>query len=285
MKHYDMTGMRKILERQKQMMKNLESISRPHFKGIQYQSKLFKNIESLSKGMLLRSNDYSHLVPAYSKLIPKFNIPSSYFKNALRIALINDTTKHFDKIGIFPHPKLIKILENDTRFDLENITTNNDEWLNTIWSELRENLCLEKNACFNDDSLFFTYKDLLDGHENKLYNLSDGALAKIVERTMILAVPEHNTSKVGNKINTFFNPVPLSRIGGRYDWALLMFLAKPFTTTSKNFSGHRYHPNRNIISHGVKLDKLVIFDSINCVLLAHWIIDKTNSISSINPTK
>lgn len=273
MKHYDMTGMKNYLERQKQMMKNLRSITRPYNKLIQNQQNMLKNFRFLTSDMHLKSNNFANL-------LPNFKIPKIYYESALKALLADADVEHFTKIGIFPHPTLLGILKSDKNFTLENITTVNDIWLVSIWPELKHKLTLTKNDCFRDEHLFVTYNDLLEAHDKKLYNLTDTGLAKIVERTMTLAVPGSKTSKVGNKITTFFNPIPLSKIGNRYDLDMLMFLAKNFTAGSKYFSGHKFHPNRHIISHGVKADKLVIFHSINCVLLAHWIIDKTNAINS-----
>lgn len=227
----------------------------------------------------LKENKTNQRFPFYNTF-HKTRVPDISLKNTFLPEDINKTLVYYKNIGIFPHPILLKVISNNAKFQLLDISTNDDEWLKSIWTELKIKLTLEKCDCFKDECLFYTYGDLLEAHDREMYNLSDAVLVKIFERAMNFYEPDKDL-RPKEKLKNKMGKIPVSKIKlTHFDVALFAFLSEHFTKRSEKFSGHTYHPNRNITAHGLDSKELVIFDSINCVLLAHWIIEMINKITT-----
>lgn len=212
---------------------------------------------------------------------------SALSRIALPLLKEHKNAELLQRVGIFPHPHLISVLNEEcsNTDEIEEGDFIND--LDEIWPILNHRLKMNLDECLADNHLFMTYCHLLSAHKTGLYFLSDCATVKIVERAMNLVAPEEhrNSPKLTKKINQFykrkeFDEIPIRQMGGLPGYKVLKYICDSYSEQTTKYDEKLSFPNRHASAHGKISKDLTIIDSLNCVLLSHWVIYTTGLLNS-----
>lgn len=208
----------------------------------------------------------------------------SQFNAVRRLPLVSDTFQELFEderaasfirnLGFVPHADLwAYILDEDFPEGEQREQFANDFTLR-VWPQLKPELTLSADHILDDRRLAAMYTQLLRAHEADLHEPAYSTSASCIERAILLG-----RRVLGGSPQAFWwldeklGPMPPYCLGdrGHHTWCVLMNNMFAHCHTDADADKNEF-PNRHAAAHGIGAETASVIDSLNAVLLAHFVI-------------
>ncbi len=189
-------------------------------------------------------------------------------------------------LGFVPHAVLFKHLGNVGR--PSHLTT--DEFSQALadeaWPKVKASLQLSMEDCLGDEKIFRTFGEIIRAHEAGLYQLTEPGAFHVIERAARLAQlgPKRKKTfdwlKNGLGDMTPYDVPTQWRRGWTEVWALLYEKTFCDVRTDEDADTLSF-PHRHASAHGIGGKINGTRESLNCVLLAHFVISAAAAFQSL----
>jgi hypothetical protein len=136
----------------------------------------------------------------------------------------------------------------------------------------------EDEACMHDEKLARHFEQMLAAHDAGLYEVVRAAMPGVLERAMRVAFAPDEPPKIGKWIKQdvgYLSPADFGGIKGYRVWKILVqHTFAPFEK-DEDADAIRF-PNRHSAAHGGGRQIANVIDSLNAVLLSHFVIELAN---------
>lgn len=179
-----------------------------------------------------------------------------------------------DGFGFVPHGEMWAFVadENLTGAEAEGFA---EQLAIRVWPQLRLRLAVSLSDCLNDKRLLEMYTQMLAAHEASLFESVRSISAGIIERVTTLA-----RTATGSQLRTYewlrdeIGSLPMHAIGGLTGYRVWRVVTQHVFSqcrTDDDADSNRF-PNRHAASHGWGAETATVIDSLNNILLAHFVI-------------
>lgn len=197
-----------------------------------------------------------------------------------RLAEEEQVAEFIVQLGFVPHGELWEYL---ARLETEGLKPNpisSQQLVLEVWPQLRPRLTLTNDQCLGDKRLTALFEQMLQSHEAGLFELCMCALPAGIERAINLANTPGETIRTFDWIKSEVASIPLQYIGGikgyRF-WRILVEQTFAQCWTDQDAESRKY-PNRHAAAHGIGAKLATNVDSLNAILLVHFVIRLASSV-------
>ncbi|WOJ90273.1 hypothetical protein RZS28_02935 [Methylocapsa polymorpha] len=189
-------------------------------------------------------------------------------------------------LGFVPHAVLFKHLGNVE----EPVDLTSDEFSQglavDVWTKVRESLRLSIEDCLGDQRIFHTFDEMIAAHEAGLYQLTAPSAFFVIERAARLAQPGEGRKKTFDWLKDGLGDMTIDDVPAQWRrgwtevWAVLYKQAFCDVRTDDHADTLPF-PHRHALAHGIGGKINAARESINCVLLAHFVISAAAAFQSL----
>ncbi len=191
-----------------------------------------------------------------------------------RMAEEEKTANFILELGFVPHDGLwdhITDMQDDEDGSRENRAS---QIAVACWPHLYETLALDASDCLNDQKLEALYRQMLVSHDAGHYEIVLTGLPTALERSVRLAVAPSPPRKIYEWIRDDIADLPIDVVGGIRGFRIWKILVEH---TFKRFKSDQdadaiRFPNRHVVAHGAGSQPADIVQSLNAILLTHFVI-------------
>ena len=182
------------------------------------------------------------------------------------------------RLGFVPHGELWHDFAeiDETGMDAREFALRTAE---QIWPGLRSRLALTRQDCLNDDRLFAEFGEMLRGHDNGLFGLARNSLPAVIGRAIRCVRRPNEPSRECEWLRREVGKLPIAVVGGFRSFRVWKILFdKTFDSCWADVDANAIgFPNRHALAHGYGSLVATAIDSLNAILLAHFVIDLTKA--------
>lgn len=214
---------------------------------------------------------------------------SQAFSNGISLAL--EETRTWERIlalGFVPHAALFKYLGNVEKPSHLTIDEFSQALADEVWPEVKASLQLPIEDCLGDLKVFRTFDEIIRAHDVSLYQLTAPSAFFVIERASRLAQqglqkPERTIDWLSTGLGSLpFHALPYQWRRGWRVWAVLCehSFSQCWADASADDSPY---PQRHAAAHGYGTKVYSAVDSMNNVLLAHFVIIAASAFQANEP--
>lgn len=173
-----------------------------------------------------------------------------------------------EQLGVVAHVEVLTFLSEQKA----EITDGAAEIAPLLWGSVRPRLALTRDECLGDERTFEVFRDMMRGHEERLYQLTVPAAASAIER--VARIAQHNEPQRLTTAAWLETRVADSLAIDARGWlALSTLTGKTFATCWSDGEADAIRfPNRHAAAHGMGSRLYSELDSLNAILLTHFVI-------------
>lgn len=221
----------------------------------------------------------SHLSASFACVTESITKPLEAFRETLASVLEEQRLqKRILELGFVPHPVLFEYLGGTEKPSELVIGELAHALADEVWPKVRPALELSRQGCLGDLKIFHTFNEIIRAHEAGLYQLTTPSAFFVIERAARLAQQNSETTERTKVwLETGIGGLPwdaLSSQCGRTSigvWAVLY--EHSFTDCRTDvFADAATFPHRHTAAHGYGTKIYSVVDSMNSVLLAHFVV-------------
>jgi hypothetical protein len=189
-------------------------------------------------------------------------------------------------LGFVPHAVLLDHLGNVEKPSHLTIDEFSQALADEVWPKVRASLQLSIEDCLGDPRIFRTFDEIIRAHEAGLYQLTAPSAFFVIERAARLAQRDPQRKKTFDWLKnglgdlTLYDVPTQWRSGWTEVWALLYEKTFCHVQTDDDADSFPF-PHRHASAHGIGGKINDKRDSINCVLLAHFVISAAAAFQSL----
>jgi hypothetical protein len=180
-------------------------------------------------------------------------------------------------LGFVPHAVLFNHLGNTEKPSDLTISEFSQAVETEVWPKVWPSLQLSQEDCLGDSKIYLTFDQIIRAHDAGLYQLTVPAAFHVIERAARIAQPGPQRKGTSDWLKTeladmTFCEVPSQWRAGWTDvWEVLYEQAFRDCRTDE-FADTISFPLRHAAAHGFGAKVSRSVDSMNCVLMAHFVI-------------
>ncbi|MGB7098916.1 MAG: hypothetical protein WBD95_09125 [Xanthobacteraceae bacterium] len=175
------------------------------------------------------------------------------------------------ELGLLPNAEMIELV---TDMGLpEGAISEVSEWIALdFWPKLRPQLELSLEECLGDQKLFVSFSELVHAHDHGFYQLTIPSAASVIERA-VRSAQRHGqkVSKPMRWLDANLRELPCTHVRSWRVLSIVMEQTFAQCWTDAEADTIRF-PNRHAAAHGLGAKLHGVVDSLNAVLLAHFVI-------------
>lgn len=181
------------------------------------------------------------------------------------------------ELGFVPHGELW-IHFADVEFDEDEATAFACQLAHDCWGELKPALVLDNESCMHDEKLAKHFEQMLAAHDADLYEVVRAAMPGVLERAVRVAFAPDEPPKLNEWIKHGVGNLSPADIGGIKGYRVWKILVQHTFASFKNDEDADaiQFPNRHSAAHGGGRQVANVIDSLNAILLSHFVIELAN---------
>lgn len=150
--------------------------------------------------------------------------------------------------------------------------------VHSCWDKLKQALVLDDGTCMHDEKLAALFAQMLAAHEAGFYEVVRAAMPGALERAMRVAFAPDKPPRISKWIKQDVGNLSLSNIGGIEGFRLWKILVEhTFARFDNDEDADAIQfPNRHSAAHGGGRQVANVIDSLNSILLTHFVIQLAN---------
>lgn len=198
----------------------------------------------------------------------------------LRLAEEQRVAQFILELGFVPHGELWEHISEIERPDGADLADFSERLIGEIWPELAMKLALEMPNCMNDAKLHAIYAQMLAAHEAGLHEMVLNSVPTVLERAVSLARGPGEKMRTFEWLETEVSELPINLAGGYRGyrvWKILIDHTFAGCWTDAEADASKY-PNRHAAAHGKGTRAASRVDSLNAILLTHFVITTAKAI-------
>jgi hypothetical protein len=234
-------------------------------------SRLFNSVGTSSDSDLVArfGVDHAALKASFDAL---FRIDENMKPSFAAIEAEERVAKIILEVGFAPHPEMFDVFSDQTLPADVTMSVFSQTLANSLWPKLRSRLELSLADCLSDEKLFHTFNDLMKAHDSGLYQITIPAAVLVIERAALVA-QRHREAKTMKWLDAEIGKLPCTALP-RSSWRIWSILLEyMFAQCWSDVQADAIpFPNRHASAHGRGKRLASIVDSLNAVLMAHFVI-------------
>jgi hypothetical protein len=184
------------------------------------------------------------------------------------------------ELGFVPHGELWEHLADLDKPASTHLPGFTERLASEIWPTLRPRLQLSQDACLGDAKLALTFEQLMLAHEAGWHEIALSTVPTVLERAINVVRQPGEKDRTSDWIEHEVGVLPIECVGGMRGyrvWQILIDHTFASCWSDAEADAKKY-PNRHASAHGIGLKLASNVDSLNAVLLAHFVITMAKAV-------
>jgi hypothetical protein len=272
-------------------LKSLGSGIAAELRRLQESMAVFRVDPKLTRAVSDFSSSLKHFQPQFQAISKAIEIAAGRLRPAAdilqRLAEDERIAQFILDLGFVPHGEIWDYIIEIDRPESSDIASFSEQLVCQIWPKLAQNLRLEMQKCMGDAKLYETYSQMLAAHSTGLYEMVMNSVPTVLERSVSLARRDGEPIRTFEWLKTEVAELPIYLAGGSRGyrvWEILIDHTFASCWKDADADATRY-PNRHAAAHGIGKRVASNIDSLNAILLTHFVITTAHAVREYKSPK